>query len=158
MTGNTCLRSGRHFEWSGNLIEIFRSIPSCKIGLCITYAVETGATLPFDYTFDLLSDGRYTLRDELAPIDTSDFRAFVDDYCRYRNLHLTSQLDLSIRHGEGVTTHTELVKITYHPPVPQTPPSPFKFPLPLPEGLVECNHNRESIEALARRARDDWEW
>lgn len=141
----------------GNLIEIFRYIPFCKIGLCINYAVETGSTVPFEYTFDVLSDGSYTLRDELAPNDTSDFRAFIDGYCRFRNLEPTSQLDLSIKHSEGVAKHTELVKVTYRPPAPRTLP-PFKFPLPLPEGLVECDYNRESIEALAHRADDDWEW
>jgi hypothetical protein len=92
-------------------------------------------------------------REELAPSDPSDFQYLVNKCPFY-----PKQVELSIKHGEGATQHTELVRFRCSPCA-----APVQIPFgkrgpPTYDGLVECHVNREGIEAAARSAEDDWEW
>jgi hypothetical protein len=52
-----------------------------------------------------------------------------------------------MKHGEGVTEHTELVSFRCPPVTAQAQP-PYRFRFSPLDGVIECDYNRESVEAL----------
>lgn len=77
-----------------SLFRAFKTLPSCKIELFITYTVEEPCSFPVDEGFHRLHDGAYTFRNSLAPMNCSAVQTFLDKPAE----HPIPPFDLSVRY------------------------------------------------------------
>lgn len=133
-----------------SLFRAFRSLPSCRIGICIAYVFETAAVIPLDQTFHRLPDGGHTLCNLMAPTDESAVRAFLSQQA---GEHSIPRFDLYIRHGVEGAPPEELLSVKYCPYSPGSSSVPIAEPT---EGLLECEFNHERLDELYEKAKEEY--
>ena len=131
------------------LLIAFRSQPSCKIGVCITYIFrpDSLAYISLEHTFDDWDDGSHTLCDDMAPSTYTFVHFAVAGHLQEAPL---PRFDLSFRYAvlhsaSESASSEELAKVTYRPPPSASPPITEHM---RPFGHLECKVDREKSQAL----------